>query len=102
HLQSIVDEIAPCVPSDAARAIENLTEDALEQYVDKVAEDNVMHTVDEIVKRSRIIREAVEAGRVKVIGALYDVKTGQTKFLGDSVSGAVPESSSGQAADVAG
>ena len=102
HLQPIVDEIAPCIPSDVTRAIENLSEEAMEQYVDKVAEDNVMHTVDEIVKRSRIIREAVEAGRVKVIGALYDVKSGHTKFLGDSVSGAMPDSSSGQTAEVAG
>lgn len=102
HLQPIVDEIAPCIPSDVTRAIENLSEEAMEQYVDKVAEDNVMHTVDEIVKRSRIIREAVEAGRVKVIGALYDVKSGHTKFLGDSVSGVIPDSSSGQTAEVAG
>ncbi|WDQ17238.1 SulP family inorganic anion transporter [Rhodopirellula sp. P2] len=102
HLQSIVDEIAPCVPSDASEAVKNLPEGALEQYVDKVAEANVIHTVDEILKRSRIIREAVQDGRVKVIGALYDVKTGHTKFLGDGGSELASESASGPPAEVAG
>jgi carbonic anhydrase/SulP family sulfate permease len=101
-LQAIVDEIAPCVPSDATEKIGQLSEEAKEQYVDQVAEANVMHTVEEILKRSRIIREAVEDGRVKVIGALYDVKTGHTKFLGDSDSEVTAESASGPPAKVTG
>ncbi|MCC9642827.1 sulfate transporter [Rhodopirellula sp. JC740] len=94
HLQSIVDEIAPCVPDDSAKAMETLSDDEKEAFVDRIAEQNVIHTVDEILKRSRIIREAVEAGRVKVIGALYDVKTGHTKFLGENIPQLAPEPAS--------
>ena len=50
-------------------------------FVDAVAHENVRQTVDNILERSAVLRERVEAGKLKVIGAMYDVATGAVTFL---------------------
>ncbi|MFG0254041.1 MAG: carbonic anhydrase, partial [Rhodopirellula sp. JB053] len=81
HLQAIVDEIAPSIQG-LPDSLDELSEEGLDTYVDNVAKSNVIHTAEEIIRRSQVIRNAVNEGRAKVIGALYDVKTGKTEFFG--------------------
>ncbi|WP_246151489.1 SulP family inorganic anion transporter [Rubripirellula reticaptiva] len=81
HLQSIVDEIEPSVPALAADTFDRLPKDQLDETVDRVARQNVRHTVKQIISRSSVIQDAVNEGRVKVIGAMYDVKSGVIEFL---------------------
>lgn len=81
HLQAIVDEIAVSVRGLSPHSLENLSADEVETVVDQVAARNVLRTAEQIVIRSNVIRAGVEAGRVKVVGALYDVKTGNIAFL---------------------
>ena len=81
HLQAIVDEIAPCVNERSPHWLKTVTDEEFEREVDQVAARNVLRTATQILSRSEVIRNAVEQGRVKVVGALYDVKTGRIKFL---------------------
>ncbi|WP_153558055.1 bifunctional SulP family inorganic anion transporter/carbonic anhydrase [Roseimaritima sediminicola] len=81
HLQAIVEEIAPSVPELADGQLDRLSASEREDVVDEVARRNVEHTVEAIVNRSNVIRSAVEAGRLRVVGALYDVKNGQIEFF---------------------
>lgn len=92
HLQSIVDEIAPSVSGISADEIEQLPPKEFESFVDEVAASNVTHTAEQIIQRSNVIRTAVIDGRVKVVGCLYDVKSGEIKFL-DSAGETGPEQS---------
>jgi carbonic anhydrase len=43
---------------------------------------NVFHTIEEVLRRSRILREHISSGRLKVVGAIYDIKGGQVGWLG--------------------
>jgi carbonic anhydrase/SulP family sulfate permease len=81
HLHSIVDEIEHSVPASERSSLASLSSEQTEKFVDKVAQRNIHRTVHEIVNRSKAIREAVEAGRVMVVGAIYDVKSGNIEFL---------------------
>jgi carbonic anhydrase len=81
HLQSIVDELTPSVKELMTRPLSELSPNEVESLVDEVARHNVRRTANEVVSRSRVIRDAVEAGRVRVVGALYDVKSGEIDFL---------------------
>ncbi|MCO8121583.1 SulP family inorganic anion transporter [Stieleria sp. TO1_6] len=81
HLQAIVDEIAPSIEGTGVQSIEQLPTEEAEYLVDEVAKYNVLHTAQQIISRSDIIRQAVESGRVEVVGALYDVKSGRIDFL---------------------
>jgi carbonic anhydrase len=46
-----------------------------------VAEKNVRLSMDDIRKRSPILKEMEDQGQIKIVGALYDMKTGRVDFL---------------------
>ena len=50
-------------------------------FVDAVTHENVRQTVDNIIERSPVLAELVEGGKLKVVGAVYDVGTGKVTFL---------------------
>lgn len=81
HLQAIVDEIAVCIPEVSMESLQALTTEQREQLCDAVATRNVLRTANQILARSSVLRSAVEAGRIKVAAALYDVKSGGIEFL---------------------
>lgn len=49
-------------------------------YVDAVTKANVAVAIEQITAESEIIRQRVEAGRVKIVGGVYDVETGRVDF----------------------
>lgn len=83
HLQSIVDEIAPSIGDCPKDLLDRLSPTELESYIDDVSKRNVLHTVDEVIRRSAVIGGAAERGEIKVVGAMYNVRTGAIVFLGD-------------------
>lgn len=43
---------------------------------------NVFHSIEELFKRSGTIRSRVQVGKLKVVGAIYDLKSGRVNWLG--------------------
>ncbi|MAT16935.1 MAG: sulfate transporter [Planctomyces sp.] len=81
HLPSIVSEIEPSVANADLASFARMSEEDQEHFVDDIARENVVRTVHEIIRRSRVIREALEEGQVMVVGGLYDVKSGAIEIL---------------------
>ncbi|QDV52584.1 bifunctional SulP family inorganic anion transporter/carbonic anhydrase [Gimesia fumaroli] len=81
HLDSIVNELVPCVDEEACEHLNEMTSEEQELFIDEVARRNVYRSVHEITARSKVIRDLVEAGKVMVVGALYDVKSGEMEFF---------------------
>ena len=52
-----------------------------ETYVDYVCRKNVEEAMKNIRERSPILREMAEKGQIKIIGAVYSLKTGEVTFL---------------------
>ena len=52
-------------------------------YVDKVARENVRQAMREIRERSAIVRDAVNSGKVGLVGGMYDIDTGRVVFSAD-------------------
>lgn len=52
-------------------------------FVENVAAINVRRSVKSIIERSYIIEQMVENGEIGVVGAMYDVETGQVEFYED-------------------
>jgi carbonic anhydrase len=50
-------------------------------YVHHVCENNVANTIKQIRKKSSIIRDLEKEGKVKVVGAIYDMSSGVVNFL---------------------
>ena len=51
------------------------------EFVEKVAEIQVKKSVETIIERSVILREMIEKKEVGLIGAIYNVETGEADFL---------------------
>lgn len=52
-----------------------------EAFVEPAARKNVELTVQNILDRSAVLRELVDAGKLQVVGAIHDVTTGKVDFL---------------------
>lgn len=55
------------------------------EFVENVARINVRLTVSEITRRSPVLKEMIEAGQVGIVGAMYDVTTGDVEFYKDTL-----------------
>ncbi|WP_413580846.1 carbonic anhydrase family protein [Bdellovibrio sp. HCB288] len=79
HLTALLDKIQPAV-----RQVKNSTTGFNPEsydHVDLVSEENVKQTVARIRKNSEIIRKLEEQGKVRIVGAMYDISTGNVKFM---------------------
>ena len=73
NIGALVEAIAPAVE----RSCEHHAADLLAASID----ENVQLVAKKIEKKSPIVREAVEAGHVKIVKARYDLKDGVVKLL---------------------
>lgn len=51
------------------------------EFVDHVIEENVRLNVEAVRQRSPILRKMEEEGKIKIVGAVYEMATGQVHFL---------------------
>jgi carbonic anhydrase len=50
-------------------------------YVDAVGATNVRHTVDLIRRRSPVMAELEQQGKIRIVGAMYDLATGRVSIV---------------------
>lgn len=77
NVASIVDEIVPSVKK--ARD----TESSEESIAEKAEDLNVENTLAKL-RESAVIKELEESGKIKLIGAKYDIDTGKVKYFTDN------------------
>jgi carbonic anhydrase len=79
NLTLLLDEIQPAVELvKKQHPNENVCDAPL---VDDISEANVLKTVSDIRAKSTVIAELESEGKVKLVGAMYDVSTGKVRFL---------------------
>ncbi|HSG69292.1 MAG TPA: carbonic anhydrase family protein [Planctomycetaceae bacterium] len=54
-----------------------------QEFVHMVAEQNVVMTIERIRERSPILREMESNGEIKIVGGLYEMKTGSVQLLSE-------------------
>jgi carbonic anhydrase len=52
-------------------------------FVDNVALINIKRSAEQIIERSYILEQMLEAGQIGVVGAMYNVQTGKVDFCED-------------------
>lgn len=80
HLTGLLDLIRPAVDEVAAERGPDGRSSADAAFVDAVAEANVGLGMRTLLDRSPILRDLVTEGRVGLVGAMYDVRTGRVAF----------------------
>lgn len=79
NLTSLLQQLQPSVQTAEATLQSSDCTDAT--LVDAIAKRNVINMVQQIPQKSSIIAELVQQGKVKIIGAMYDVSTGKITFI---------------------
>lgn len=75
HLPSLINLIKPA----AEKAKISVSE---EELVPRAIELNVWQQVENIFSKSALVREFAAAGKVQIVGAVYDISTGKVQWLG--------------------
>ncbi len=78
NLTAMLSKIKPAV--DAVTKPEKNRNSSNATFVQEVAEKNVELTMIEVVKRSPVLMEMIEKHEIKMVGGMYDVKTGAVNF----------------------
>jgi carbonic anhydrase len=81
HVEPVLREIRESIDPNKLRRLDRSSPEAHEAFVDEVARANVMRSVDKMLDASDTLRKLVESGSVAVVGAFYDVATGELTFL---------------------
>ena len=79
NITRMLENIKPAVESISG--YEGRKSSGNPEFVHMVAEKNVRLTIEDVRKRSTILKEMEDAGDIKIVGALYDMDTGEIDFL---------------------
>ena len=76
NIHDIVSRIRPHVFS--ITQIKDITD---QEKVTRAAKANVLASVNQLSHSSRMIEDLVQKGKIKIVGALLDLSTGQVEFI---------------------
>ena len=83
HLDLIIGDLQQSIRPRPAAALPPGSETEKQEWIDTVARDNVRRTVHELGVCSDTLNVLFREGRIDVVGAMYDVATGQIEFLNE-------------------
>lgn len=81
HLDYILQDIRSSIDLERSRHFDRLDPAAKELFANEVSRKNVVSSVTQLVHESETLSRLVKAGTIAVIGAMYDVTSGQVDFL---------------------
>lgn len=79
NLTALLDQIQPAVES--VRAQHTQENVCASPHVDEISRENVVRTLDDIRASSTVLAELEKEGKLKLVGAMYDISTGRVSFL---------------------
>ncbi len=71
HLTQLVEQITPVITEGASKA----------HTINETAKSSIFNTIKDITDRSIIIRGKLNDKKIKIVGAFYDIETGEVLFL---------------------
>ncbi len=87
HLDVIVDEIQKSVDINDAEAFAKADRVTKQIMVDEVARRNVAQSVALLPHASSTLQRLIDAKRIAVVGAMYDISTGEIQFFEEEAIG---------------
>lgn len=79
NIASIVNTIKPSV--EAVTDVSGERSSKNHHYVERVADENIKRTMQDILTKSSILKEMIDKGELKLVGAKLDIKTGAIMWL---------------------
>lgn len=82
HFHYIINDLQQSVDQATYRALREHPAEEMRALVDIVARRNVLRVAEQLRKQSSTLALLVARGRIEIVGAMYDVVTGDVEFLG--------------------
>ncbi|MCC6721269.1 MAG: bifunctional SulP family inorganic anion transporter/carbonic anhydrase [Bacteroidia bacterium] len=79
NLTELLDKIKPAI--DIEKTVNENRNGSNNEFVNKVAVNNVYLTIDRVRNESELISQYEKEGKIKIIGGLYDIETGKVDFF---------------------
>jgi carbonic anhydrase len=79
NITAMLTKIEPAVAMSRDFKGEKTSRNA--DYVEEVAKNNVKNTIATIKAKSPILKEMADKGEIKIVGAYYDLNTGEVSFI---------------------
>ncbi|MBI2808650.1 MAG: bifunctional SulP family inorganic anion transporter/carbonic anhydrase [Planctomycetes bacterium] len=100
HLEPIIQDIQHSIDPTICQRLDQFSDGDREAFIDAVARRNVQHALKQVIEQSYAIARLIREGKIAVVGALYDVASGQIELLSDEpVSGSLPQPVSARLAE---
>ncbi|ALJ05304.1 carbonic anhydrase [Pseudalgibacter alginicilyticus] len=80
NLTKLIEKITPAVNAVSEPKDESLRTSKNLEFVDSVSQKNVELTIQRIHEESPILSEMEKNGEIMIIGAMYDINTGEVTF----------------------
>lgn len=87
NLTGLLEKVQPAIEKVKSQGKET----ANPEFIEAVAHANTMHTMEEVLRRSPILKEMYENGEIGIAAGYYSVETGEVKFLKEKVLSPVAE-----------
>lgn len=81
HLSGIVNEINKSIDDSERLLLHTYDQKSVSKYVDQISERNVKNSINEIMAQSKLIRASLMEKEAMIVGAVYNVSSGATRFI---------------------
>jgi carbonic anhydrase len=79
NITAMLAKIKPAI--DKSQEFKGKRSSKNDDYVEYIAKSNVLNTIETIKTQSPILKEMADKGQIKIIGAYYNLHTGEVIFL---------------------
>lgn len=83
NLTELLSKLQPAVYAESSTTDKEKRNSKNGLFVENVATINVKRGVKNIIERSFILEQMVESGEIGVVGAMYNIETGEVEFYDD-------------------
>jgi carbonic anhydrase len=83
NLTALLSKIQPAVDDEKTETANRSS--ANSEFVEKVSKLNVKRTVQDIMQRSAILKEMIDAGSLGIVGGTHDITTGEVQFYPETL-----------------
>ena len=80
NITTMLEKIRPAI-DNASKSFTGEMTSKNPTFVDSVCTHNVYHAIEEIRSKSPILKEMEDIGEIKIVGAMYHMKTGKVEFF---------------------
>jgi carbonic anhydrase/SulP family sulfate permease len=79
NLTTLLDKVQPAIAKETTVTTDRTGGNYY--FVDKVAEQNVLNSIERIKAESPLIASYENEGKIKIVGGMYDIETGVVRFF---------------------